>query len=64
MDTEEQRELYDQCWVVITHVNAIIAGLERNKKRRQQANIDELISALVGVNQTVINLGAQFGVRV
>lgn len=64
MNRDEQHELYEQCWNVIIHVNAIIAGLEKNKQRRQQANIDELVSALVGVNQTVIDLGAQFGVRV
>ncbi len=64
MNSDEERDLHSECWKVIIRVNAIIAGLEKNKQRRQQPNIDELLGALVLVNQSLVNLGAHFGVSI
>lgn len=64
MDRKEQKELHDECWKVIGKVNTIIEGLEKNKKSRQNADIDELLNALINVNKQVIELGKHFGVSV
>lgn len=64
MDSNEQTELRTECGNVISRVNAIIAGLEENKRRNQQPDIDQVLNALVDVNNAVIDLGAHFNVSV
>lgn len=64
MNNTEKQQLYDECWLVINRVNALIGGLENNLANHQPVDIQEAINACINITNQVIHLGQQFGVDV
>ncbi len=64
MTDAEKKELHTECWKVVTRVNAMIAGIEENERRKTNVDTQEAKNALINITNSVIDLGKKFGVSV